>query len=107
MEPHSTTSSVRSAGRPRSATARQAILDAALHLARRDGFPALTIERIAREAGVGKPTIYRWWSSKGIIVFEALQQRAEQAIPIPVEGALHARLTAFLQSVFKALNEDT
>ena len=107
MESNPTVSSVRSAGRPRSAAARQAILDAALHLARRDGFSALTIERIAREAGVGKPTIYRWWSSKGTIVFEALQQRAEQAIPIPVEGPLPARLTAFLQSVFTALNEDT
>lgn len=107
MESTSTTSSVRSVGRPRSAAARQAILDAALHLARRDGFPALTIERIAKEAGVGKPTIYRWWSSKGTIVFEALQQRAEQTIPIPVEGPLPTKLMAFLQSVFAALNEDT
>lgn len=107
MESHSTTSSVRGAGRPRSEVARQAILDAALQLAREEGFPALTIERIAREAGVGKPTIYRWWSSKGAIVFEALQQRAVQAIPIPVEGPLPVRLTAFLQSVFAALNDDT
>lgn len=107
MESNPATSSVRNVGRPRSAAARQAILDAALRLARRDGFSALTIERIAREAGVGKPTIYRWWSSKGIIVFEALQQRAEQTIPIPVEGPLPTRLTTFLQSVFAALNEDT
>jgi AcrR family transcriptional regulator len=107
MESHSTTSSVRGVGRPRSESARQAILDAALYLARRDGFSALTIERIAREAGVGKPTIYRWWSSKGAIVFEALQQHAEQTIPIPVEGPLPARLTTFLRSVFTVLNEDT
>jgi AcrR family transcriptional regulator len=107
MESRVTASTARSVGRPRSATARQAILDAALHLVRRDGFSALTIERIAREAGVGKPTIYRWWSSKGTIVFEALQQHAEQAIPLPVEGPLPTRLMAFLQAVFAALNEDT
>src|SRR5690349_16732001 len=107
MESHSSTSSARNVGRPRSESAHQAILDAALHLARRDGFSALTIERIAREAGVGKPTIYRWWSSKGTIVFEALQQRAEQMIPVPVDGPLPARLTAYLQSVFTVLNEDT
>jgi AcrR family transcriptional regulator len=107
MESHSSTSSARNVGRPRSESARQAILDAALRLVRRDGFAALTIERIAREAGVGKPTIYRWWPSKGTIVFEALQQRAQQTIPIPTEGPLPARLIAFLQSVFAALNEDT
>jgi AcrR family transcriptional regulator len=107
MESNSNVSPVRSAGRPRSATARQAILDTALLLAKKEGFPALTIERIAREARVGKPTIYRWWPSKGAIVFEALQQRAEQAIPVPMAGPLPDRLVAFLQSVFTALNEDT
>jgi AcrR family transcriptional regulator len=72
-----------------------------------EGFSALTIEGIAREAGVGKPTIYRWWPSKGAIVFDALQQRAQQALPPPPNGSLAERLEIWLKTLFKTLNEDT
>src|SRR5664280_2131091 len=53
-------------------SSRRATLDAALALLRADGYGAMTIERIAARAGVGKQTIYRWWPSKGAVVFEAL-----------------------------------
>jgi AcrR family transcriptional regulator len=69
-----------------------------------DGFAALTIERIAKEAGVGKPTIYRWWPSKGAIVFEALQQYAEQTLPLPTGPSLSVRLETYLQTLFAILN---
>ncbi|GCE30112.1 TetR family transcriptional regulator [Dictyobacter alpinus] len=96
----------RSAGRPRSTKARQAILDATLHLVRQESFTALTIEGIAREAGVGKPTIYRWWPSKGAIVLEALQQHAQQALPVPHNDSLVSRLESWLNSIFDILNGD-
>lgn len=48
----------------RSERARRAILDAAFDLVSRKGFAKLTIEAIAAQAGVGKPTIYRWWRSR-------------------------------------------
>ena len=51
-------------GRPRSETARKAVLRAALRLVAAHGYRALTIEGIAAAAGVGKQTIYRWWPSK-------------------------------------------
>lgn len=104
------TSSVRGAGRPRSELARQAILDAAFQLVKREGFHALTIEGIAREARVGKPTIYRWWPSKGAIVFEALLQHAEQTIPVSEamdEMPLVDGVVVLLQALFKTLNQET
>jgi AcrR family transcriptional regulator len=59
-------------GRPRSEPARRAVLDAALRLVGRDGYQAVTIKGIAEEAGVGRQTVYRWWSSKAAILLEAV-----------------------------------
>ncbi len=52
-------------GRPRSEAAERAIIEAVMGLLE-DGVPLaeLSIERIARTAGVGKATIYRRWSGK-------------------------------------------
>jgi AcrR family transcriptional regulator len=55
-------------GRPRSECARRAILEAAVRLVERDGFSAVTVEAIAKRAGVSKATIYRWWPNKAAIV---------------------------------------
>lgn len=60
------------AGPVRSAAAREAILDATARLFHTVGYENLTIEGIAREAGVGKQTIYRWWRSRGALIAECL-----------------------------------
>jgi AcrR family transcriptional regulator len=54
-----------SRGRPRSEAVERAILEGVMKLLE-DGVPLaeLSIERIARTAGVGKATIYRRWSGK-------------------------------------------
>lgn len=97
----------RLSGRPRSAQAREATLAASLRLIKREGFARLTIEGIAREAGVGKPTIYRWWPSKAAVVFEALQRHASQSLPMPLPGPLEERLEVWLELLFEVLNGDT
>ncbi|MGW4792979.1 TetR/AcrR family transcriptional regulator [Nonomuraea sp. NPDC004297] len=88
-------------GRPRSEATRTAILTAALEELDEGGYAALTIDGIARRAGCGKQTIYRWWPSKADVVLEALLERAETTIEIPDEGSLPADLAAFLQATFR------
>jgi AcrR family transcriptional regulator len=39
------------------------------------GYQHMTIEGVAAQAGVGKATVYRWWSSKAQLVVEALSDR--------------------------------
>jgi AcrR family transcriptional regulator len=63
----------------RSEKSRRAIYDAALALVVEVGYPKTTIEGIAARAGVGKQTIYRWWSSKAEVLLEAFVDLSAQA----------------------------
>lgn len=64
----------------------KAILEAALALARDEGWARVSIEGIAARAGVGKRTIYRWWPSKGAVVLDAYVSRME-AMPYMAPAA--------------------
>jgi AcrR family transcriptional regulator len=91
---------IRSPGRPRSVTARQAILAAALDLTAEVGYARLTIEGIATRAGVGKQTIYRWWPSKADVLLEAGAAAAEFQVPVNDHGSYAADLRAFLTASY-------
>ncbi|MEU7563886.1 TetR/AcrR family transcriptional regulator [Streptomyces eurythermus] len=74
----------------RSEKSRRAIYAAALSLVAEAGYPKTTVEGIAARAGVGKQTIYRWWSSKADVLLEAFLDLAEQtARPAGHDGAGH------------------
>ena len=55
----------------RSETSRKAILEATSELLAETTVQKLSIEAIAKRAGVGKTTIYRWWPSKAAVVIDA------------------------------------
>ncbi|MEU6588556.1 TetR/AcrR family transcriptional regulator [Streptomyces sp. NPDC046881] len=63
----------------RSEKSRRAIYAAALALVGEVGYPRTTVEGIAARAGVGKQTIYRWWSSKADVLLEAFLDLSRQA----------------------------
>ena len=75
-------------GRPRDESARQRILDAAVHLLQEVGFASTTIEAIAERAGVGKATVYRWWPNKAAVMIEAFREEANREAPFPSGGSL-------------------
>ncbi|MCG6496424.1 TetR/AcrR family transcriptional regulator [Kitasatospora sp. A2-31] len=85
----------------RNEQSRAAILTAAAELVSEVGFGKLTIEKIAARAGVGKQTIYRWWPSKGAVVFDAFLAANEDAgggHDLPDTGDLAADLRAVLRA---------
>lgn len=59
-------------GRPRSTRAHQAILESTRDLLTATGYEQMTVDAIAARAGVGKQTVYRWWSSKAALVADAV-----------------------------------
>lgn len=71
-------------GRPRSEAVERAIVEGVLKLIE-DGVPLteLSIERIARTAGVGKATIYRRWSGKEELFVEVLRIMEEPEPELP------------------------
>jgi AcrR family transcriptional regulator len=62
----------RAPGRPRSAEAEQAILEATVELFTTRGLAGLSVEAVAARAGVGKTTIYRRWPDKEELVLAAV-----------------------------------
>ncbi|MFC7267051.1 TetR/AcrR family transcriptional regulator [Streptomyces lutosisoli] len=97
----------------RSEKSRRAIHAAALELVGEVGYPKTTIEGIAARAGVGKQTIYRWWSSKADVLLDAFMDLGEQAAQaagqepyeIPDTGDLAADLKLVLRATVDELLE--
>jgi AcrR family transcriptional regulator len=84
-------------GRPRSESARRAVLLSALEIVGESGYASLTIEGIARRAAVSKQTVYRWWPSKAAVLLDALNEGAVEIAPVADTGDLANDLRAFLR----------
>lgn len=93
-------------GRPRSATADQAILDAAIELFIELGYDGLTMEGVAARAGVGKTTVYRRYPGKVDLVMAAAERLSRQKGPTPDTGTLRGDLLALARGFRRMLTTD-
>lgn len=90
----------------RSPAAHAAILDAAVALAARGGPQAITMEAVAREAGVGKQTIYRWWPTRGHLLVEVYRHLVPAELlakPDRQPDSGETRLRHLLEALFTTL----
>ncbi|GAA2395988.1 TetR/AcrR family transcriptional regulator [Nonomuraea africana] len=82
------------------------ILRAALDLCAERSYAAVTMEAIATRAQVGKPTLYRWWPSKGALYLDAMTERVgEPYFLIPDTGDLAADLRTWVHAVTKVFTD--
>ncbi|OBK86616.1 TetR/AcrR family transcriptional regulator [Mycolicibacter sinensis] len=88
-------------GRPRDPRTEQAITEATRRLLARDGYDQVSIEAIAREADVSRPTVYRRWPSKTHLVFDAVFGAAEVGDVLASSGDFEADLRQFVAGVFE------
>src|SRR5215470_765726 len=86
-------------GRPRSARADEAIIEAVLDLlAEGSGIEGLSIEAVAARAGVGKATIYRRWPNKEALVIDAIGE-IKGALPVLSGESIREDLLALLRPI--------
>jgi AcrR family transcriptional regulator len=63
---------------PHPDAARERLLDAAARCMARDGLPGTTIASVASEAGVSRPTVYRYFEDRDTLVSEVLGTAADR-----------------------------
>lgn len=83
---------------PRVERSRRVICEAALAELAEVGFGAMSIESIAKRAGVGKATVYRHWNGKLDLLESALETIKDELV-IPDTGTARERLTIQLMSL--------
>lgn len=91
-------------GRPRSEATRQKIMIATATLIQERGVPGVTIEAVAAAAGVGKPTIYRYWSNAHELAMAALMEAVPEAKQNESNEPIEA-LRALLHGVAATFND--
>lgn len=62
-------------GRPRDPNVEDKVYDAAIRLYAQTGWAGFTFEAVARETGIGKPALYRRWSSRGELLAQTFRAR--------------------------------
>src|SRR5580692_5687303 len=87
-------------GRQRSEESEEAILSAITVLLKAKPLRDISIEEIARKAGVGKATIYKWWPSKAYIAFDAFSKKLTEMVPIRDTGSAERDFKEQLRSLF-------
>jgi AcrR family transcriptional regulator len=89
-------------GRPRSESAKAAVLAAATAILNEEGLREMSIDAVAARAGVSKATIYRWWRSKAELALDTALADARQQIPLPDTGTLVGDLRARARATARA-----
>ena len=92
----------RGPGRPRSAAADEAILDAALALFVEAGYESLSMEAVAARAGVAKTTLYRRYPDKAALV-AAAADRARPTVEFPDTGSMRDDFVSLFTEIESAM----
>jgi AcrR family transcriptional regulator len=94
-------------GNRRNPVLHQAIIAAATQVLAKEGPTRFTIEAVAKLAGCGKPTIYRWWPSRPALLLEVYEQVVQQELSPPEGKDLAKDLAAMLRQIWGIWRKDS
>ncbi|MGW0481454.1 TetR/AcrR family transcriptional regulator [Nonomuraea sp. NPDC003214] len=69
------------------------------------GYARMSMEAVARRAGVGKAALYRRWASKEVMVQQIVDGMTWNAVPVPDTGSLRADIEDYVTHA-AALRQD-
>jgi AcrR family transcriptional regulator len=100
------TTPVNRKGRPplQTAASHAAIMEAVYALLQEKSIRDLTIEEVAKRARVGKPTIYKWWSTKAALVLAMLCERMAPNLEKPTSMTAEESLRFRVRRLIDAFN---
>jgi AcrR family transcriptional regulator len=93
-------------GRPRSVETEGAILESAYRIMASQGLAAASIDAIARDSGVSKMTIYKWWPLREALLIDAFLRQASTMLPLSDKGDPVALIARHASAYAEALNGD-
>lgn len=91
---------------PRVQRSRRVICTAAIEELGGVGYGAMSIESIAKRAGVGKATVYRHWDGKLDLVESALSMMKDDMV-VPTVGTVRERLSHVLRFLAEFLDDSS
>jgi AcrR family transcriptional regulator len=80
---------------------RAAVLAATLAELAERGYAALTVDSVARRAGVHKTSIYRRWGDRDSLVVDALSEHIAADIPMPDTGSIASDLRLMARALVR------
>ena len=87
----------KSIGPARSQASAEAILMAAEQVLMDNGYGRFTIDEVARKARAGKPTIYKWWPNKTVLLLDVYLR--QKSIIFQNTGDFEDDLVAFIDAI--------
>jgi len=86
---------------PRAESSRARLLAAAADVLGREGYTALTMERVAAASGVAKTTLYRHWPTKAALCMDLYLDEAGHELADPDTGDVRRDLEAIVSDVVR------
>ncbi|MQM24258.1 TetR/AcrR family transcriptional regulator [Glycomyces albidus] len=105
MTDRTTAPAGRGRGRRPAEEVRADVLEAVGALILSEGLADLTFERVAREAGVSKTTLYKWWPSKGALALDGYFHAVEETLAFDDTGDIRADLLSQLLAFTRLMTQ--
>lgn len=89
-----------SIGARRNPATEEAIIAAARDLLEERGYAGFSFDEVARRAGAGKPTLYRWWPTRADLLMEVYSAEKAATMKAPDTGTLPGDLLAYTRALW-------
>ena len=93
-------------GRPprKEAVSHDAIIDAVYRLMKEKPLDDVSMDEIAKRAGVAKPTLYKWWPNKQSLLFDMFKERVVPNFPVDSTATAEEAIRRQAKDLVRLLN---